>query len=86
MVKYRQLAPTVGPLANDRQKNSMALLDDNSVPTEGTSFCVSSWTFVADGSRGFKSRPIDQAPTKAPETTVHHEFDDFIDQLEEVGF
>ena len=69
----------MGPLANGRQKNMMAPLDDNSVPAEGTSFCVGSWIFVADGLGGFKSRPIDQATPKVPEATSHHEFDDFID-------
>ena len=60
----------------------MAPLDDNSVPTEGTFFCMGSWIFVADGSGGFKSRPIDQATPKVPEGTSN----DVIDQLEEVGF
>ena len=85
MVKHRQLAPTVGSLTNDRQKNSMAPLDVNSVPSEGTSFCVGSWIFVADRSGGFKSRIIDQSAPKIPEATSHHEIDDFIDQLKEVG-
>jgi len=85
-VKHQQLAPIVGSLANDRQKNSMALLGDNSVPLEGTSFCVGSWIFVADGLGGFKSRPIDQAAEKVPEATNHGELDNFVDQLEEVGF
>ena len=39
----------------------MAPLDDNSVSTEGTSFCMGSWIFIADRSGGFESRPIDQA-------------------------
>ena len=63
----------------------MAPLDDNSVPSEGTSFCVGSWIFVADGSGDFKSRTIDQSAPKIQEATSHHEIDDFIDQLEEVG-
>jgi len=75
----------VGPLANDRQKNSMAPLDDNSVPSEGTSFYVGSWIFVADGLGSFKSRTIDQSAPEIPEATSRHEIDDFIDQLEEVG-
>jgi len=74
----------VGPLANDRQKNSMAPLDDNSVPSEGTSFCVGSWIFIADGSGGFKSCTINQSAPEIPEATSHHEIDDFIDQLKEV--
>ena len=84
MVKHRQLAPTVGPLANDRQKNPIAPLDDNSVPTEGTFFYVGSWIFVIDGSGSFKSRSINQVSPKVPEATSHHEFDDFINQHEEV--
>jgi hypothetical protein len=59
----------------------MAPLNDNSVLTRGTSF---SWIFVADGSGGFDSRPIDQNAPKASEAARHQEIDDFIDQLEEV--
>ena len=62
----------------------MAPLDDNSVPSEGTSFCVGSWIFVADGSSSFKSRPVDQNAPETSEAARRHEFDDFIDQLEEV--
>ena len=62
----------------------MAPLDDNSVPFEGTSFCVGSWIFVADGSGGFKSRPIDQNTLETSEAAKLHEIDDFIDQLKEV--
>ena len=54
-VKHRQLAPTVGPLANGRQKNSMAPLDDNSVLEKGTSFRIGSWIFITNGSGGFES-------------------------------
>ena len=64
----------------------MAPLDDNSVPSEGTSFCVGSWIFVADVSGYFKSRPIDQSAPETPEAASRHEVDDFIDQLKEVGF
>ena len=53
---------------------------------EGTSFCVGSWIFVADGLGSFKSHPIDQAAEKVPEATNHGELDNFVDQLEEVGF
>ena len=63
----------------------MAPLDDNSVPSEGTSFCVGSWIFIADGSGGFNSRPIDRSPSEVSEVTKCQEIDDFIDQLEEVG-
>ena len=59
MVKHRQLAPTVGPLAKDRQKNSMAFLNDTPVLEKGTAFCVGSWIFIADGSGGFKNYLID---------------------------
>ena len=80
--KHRQLASTVGPLANDRQKNSMAPLNDNSVLKKGTSFHIGSWIFITDGSGGFESCSSDQSPPKV--YTSHHEFDDFIDRLEEV--
>jgi len=76
----------VGPLANDRQKNLMAPPGDNSVPEKGTSFRVGSWIFVTDGSGSFESYPIDQNPPEVAEATSHHEFDDFVDRLEEVGF
>jgi len=74
--------PTVGPLTNDRQKNSMASLDDNPVLEKGTSLRVGSWIFIADGSGGFESCSSDQSPPKV--YASHHEFDDFIDRLEEV--
>ena len=86
MVKHRQLVPTMGTLANDHHKNSMAPLDDNSMLEKGTSFRVGSWIFVANGSGSFESCPIDQNPPEASEAAKHHEYDDFIDQLEEVGF
>ena len=62
----------------------MAPLDDNSVLEKGTSFRVGSWIFIADGSSSFKSCLIDQNPPEVPEATSHHEFDDFVDKLEEV--
>jgi len=49
MVKHRQLAPTVGPPANDGQKKPMAPLNDNPVLENGTSFRVGSWILIADG-------------------------------------
>ena len=64
----------------------MTHLDDNSTLSEGTSFRVGSWIFIADGSGGSKSRPIDQATPEVPEATSSREFDNFIDQLEEVEF
>jgi hypothetical protein len=67
MVKHQQLASTVGPLANDRQKNLMASYDDNPALGKGTSFRVGSWIFVANGSSGFESCSIDQDPPEASE-------------------
>ena len=64
----------------------MASLDDHPVLEKGTSLRVGSWILIADRSGGFESRPIDQATLKVPEATSQHEFDNFIDQLEEVGF
>jgi len=52
----------VGHLANDRQKNLMASLDDTSVLEKGTSLRVGSWTFIADESGGFESCSINQDP------------------------
>ena len=86
MVKHRQLAPTLGPLANDHRKNSMASLDDTSVLKKGTSLRIGSWIFIADGSSGFKSYSIDQDLLEVSEAAKHREFDEFIDQLEEFGF
>ena len=64
----------------------MAPLDDNPVLEKGTSLHIGSWIFVADGSGGFKSRSTDHDLPEAAEATKHHEFDEFIDQLEEIGF
>jgi hypothetical protein len=86
MVKHRQLAPTVGHLANDHQKNPMAPLDDSPVLEKGTFFCIGSRIFVVDESGNFVSCPIDQTTPEALEAAKCHEFDAFIDQLEEVGF
>ena len=75
-----------GALAKDRQKNSMAFLDDNPVLEKGTSFRVGSWIFTADGSGSFESCPTDQDLPEVPEATKRRELDDFADRLEEVGF
>ena len=51
---------------------------------KGTSFYIGCRIFIADGSGGFESCSSDQNP---PEVFAsHHEFDDFIDRLKEVGF
>jgi len=76
----------VEPLTNDRQKNPMASLDDNSVLEKGTSLRVGSWIFVAVGSGGFESCSADQDPSEASKAIKQPEFDEFIDQLEEIGF
>ena len=86
MVKHRQLAPTVGHLANNRQENSMASLDDNPVLEKGTSFRIGSWILVADGLGSFKNRSINQNPPDVSEAAKRRELDKFIDQLEEIGF
>ena len=64
----------------------MAPLDDNLVLEKGTSFRVGSWIFVADGLGSFESYPIDQNTLEASEAAKRHKFNDFIDQLKEVGF
>ena len=62
----------------------MAHLDDNLVLGKSTSFCMGSWIFIADGSGGFRSRPIDQNTLEALEAARRQEINDFVDQLEEV--
>ena len=64
----------------------MASLDDNPVLEKGTSLRIGSWIFVADGSGGFESRSINQDPPEVLEAAKRREFDEFIDQLEEIGF
>ena len=64
----------------------MASPDDNSVLEKGTFLRVGSWIFVADGLGGFESRPTNQDLLEATEDAKHHEFNEFIDQLEEIGF
>ena len=76
----------MGPLANDHQKNPMASLDDYSVLEKGTSLRIVSWIFVADGSGGFESYPTNQDPPEVSEAAKRREFDEIIDQLEEIGF
>ena len=76
----------MGHLAKDRRKNSIASLYDSSAIEKVTYLCISSWILVANGSGGFESCSTDQNVPEASETAKHHELDDFIDQLEEVGF
>ena len=64
----------------------MASLIDNPVLEKGTSFHVGSWIFVADGSGGFESHSTDQDPPEDSEAAKHREFDEFINQLEEIRF
>ena len=63
----------------------MAFLDDNSMTSEGVSFRVGTWIFIANGSGGFESCSSDRNPPEASEVASRHEFDDFIDRLEEIG-
>ena len=76
----------MGPLANDRQKNPMASLDDNPMLEKGTSLRVGSWIFIANGSSGFESCSTNQDPLEVSEATKRLEFDEFVDQLEKIGF
>ena len=76
----------MGHLANNRQKNSMASLDDTPVLEKRTSLRVGSWIFIADGSGGFESYSINQDPPEVSEAAKPHELDDFANELEEVGF
>ena len=64
----------------------MASLDGIPVLEKGTSLRIGSWIFIADGSGGFESYSINQDPPGVSETVKHREFDEFIDQLKEIGF
>jgi len=64
----------------------MDSLDDNPVLEKDTFLRVGSWIFIADGSGGFESCSIDQDPPEVSEASKRREFDEFIDQLEEIGF
>ena len=64
----------------------MAFLDDNSIALEGISFRVGSWIFIANGSGGFESLPVDRNIPEIFEAAKLPELDDFVDQFEEVGF
>ena len=64
----------------------MASLDDTPVLEKGTSFRVGSLIFVAHGSGGFEICSTDQDPPEVSEAAKCREFDEFIDQLEEIGF
>ena len=64
----------------------MAFLDDNSMTSEGVSFRVATWIFIANGSGGFESLPVDRNIPEIFEAAKLPELDDFVDQFEEVGF
>ena len=65
MVKHRQLAPTVGPLAKDQQKNLMASFEFNFPAIDaGTTFVFGSWVCIANGSGGFSNHLINPASTE----------------------
>jgi hypothetical protein len=64
----------------------MASLDNNPVLEKGTALRIGSWIFIADGSGGFRSCPINQDPPGVSEAAKPRELDDFANQLEEVGF
>ena len=67
MVKHRQLAPTVGSLAKDQQKNPMASFEFSFPAIDtGTTFVFCSWVCIANGSGGFSSHLIDPASTETP--------------------
>ena len=60
----------------------MASFDNNPVLGKGTSFRVSTWIFVADGSSGFESCSIDQNHPEVSEAAKQRKFDEFTDQIE----
>ena len=62
----------------------MASLNNNSVLEKGTSLRDGSRIFVADGLCSFESRSINQNPPEISEAAKCLEFDEFINQLEEI--
>ena len=67
MVKHRLLAPTVGLITKDQQKNSMASFDFSFPAIDvGTTFVLGSWVCIADGSGGFSSHLINPTSMKTP--------------------
>ena len=67
MVKYRQLAPTVGPLAKDQQKNLMASFEFSFPAIDaGTTFVFGSWVCIANGSGRFSSHLVNPASAETP--------------------
>jgi len=64
----------------------MAPLDDNPMLKKDTSLHVGSWIFITDGPGSFESCSIDQDPLEILEASKRCEFDEFIDQLEEIRF
>ena len=71
MVKHRQLVPTLGHIAKDQQKNSMASFDF-SFPAidDGTTFVFGSWVCIANGSGGFLKRPLIREDLNVLQTSV----------------
>ena len=64
----------------------MAPLDDNPMLKKDTSLHVGSWIFITDGPGSFESCSIDQDPLEILEAAKRCEYDEFIDQLEEIRF
>jgi hypothetical protein len=62
----------------------MAPLDDNMMPTKGTTFYAGSCIFVADGSGGFDSHLIEPSTPETSKAAWRRETDDFVDQLNEI--
>ena len=61
------MAPTVGPLAKDQQKNSMASFNFSFPKIDaGTTFVFGSWACIADGSGGFSSHLINPTSARTP--------------------
>jgi hypothetical protein len=67
MVKHRQLAPTVGHIAKNQQKNSMTSFDFSFPAIDpGTTFVFGSWVCIADGTEGFSSHLINPTSARTP--------------------
>ena len=62
----------------------MAPHDNNMVPSKGTTFYVSSWVFITDGSGGFDSHLIDPSAPEVSEAARRRAVNEFVNQLDEI--
>jgi hypothetical protein len=55
-----------------------------SVPSQGTTFVLGSWVYIADGAGGFRRFLVDMKP-KTPVAGFHSDLDKFVDNLDDLS-